>query len=101
MTEELKAFYKAYAAWLDAGAVNNGVFTRCTGLCFALHKWAGDKGYSLRALRLELKAQLIDAGLDSGYPFNCGERDYDVECDDETIHLNPVRIAWVRKHATD
>lgn len=101
MSEELKAFYKDYAAWLDAGSVNNGVFTCCTGLCFALHKWADDKGYNLRALRLELKAQFINAGLDSGYQFNCGERNYDVECDDETIHLNPARIALVRKHATN
>ena len=101
MSEELKAFYRAYSAWLDAGAINNGVFTRCTGLCFALHKWAGDKGYIIRALRLELEVQFINAGLDSGYPFNGSERDYDVECDDETIHLNQARIAWVRRHATD
>lgn len=101
MSKQLKAFYKAYAAWLDAGAVNKGAFTCCTGLCFALHKWAGDKGYDLRALRLELKAQFIDAGLDSSYPFNRGERDYDVECDDGTICLNPARVAWVRKHAAD
>lgn len=101
MSEELKAFYKAYAAWLDAGAVNNGVFTRCTGLCFALQKWAGDKGHNICALHLELKSQFFNSRLDSGYPFNHGEHNYDVECDDETIHLNLARIAWVRKHATD
>lgn len=101
MSEELKAFYKAYAAWLDAGAVNNDAFTCCAGMCFSLHRWAGCKGLDCRALRLELKEQFTNAGLNSSYPFNRDEHKYDVECDDGAIHLNPARIAWVRKHATD
>ena len=88
----LQAFYKAYAAWLDAGAPDLQPFDRRHGLCGAIQV------YGMK--RWHIKRQLAEAGLDTIYPFG-GEYAFETEYDNATAHLNPDRIEWVRKHAVD
>lgn len=90
----LKAFYQAYAAWLDAGAPHLEPFSRGVGLCNNLRHFTDD----WKPLRTEMAAQFEAAGLDPKYPFG-GEADYDERLIDERQHMNPERIEWVRNHA--
>jgi hypothetical protein len=110
--EEIKAmlnahladFYKAYVAWLDAGAIvmtyqpGNKAFTREYGLCANLSIWTENKNFSEQlcaALDTALEMQFILDGLDKLYPF--GDKQlYVRECEKRTQHLNPKRVAWVR-----
>ncbi|UGO52676.1 hypothetical protein OPT79_43 [Klebsiella phage vB_KpnD_Opt-79] len=96
MSEELKVFYKAYAAWLDAGAVNKGAFWRDCGLCTCIVSWTNDdEGYELLN---EMKSQFTAAGLSDRFPFNVSDEDYAREHLNSAMHLNEDRVAWVRKH---
>lgn len=90
----LKAFYQAYAAWLDAGAPSLEPFSRHSGLCGNLTRFTDDWHPVLD----EMVAQFKAAGLDYEYPFS-SEDDYYVQCHYGTQHLNTERIEWVRKHA--
>lgn len=91
MSEELKAFYKAYAEWLDSGAPDRKPFRHRKGLCYSLDEWS-DYNFDLSD---EMQQQFIDAGLSCLYPF---DEDSSVFRLDENKHLNPARVAWVRKH---
>ncbi|ATE85745.1 hypothetical protein Sf12_gp19 [Shigella phage Sf12] len=93
MTEKLKAFYKAYSAWLDAGATKNRPFDRSRGLCYSLEQFSDYDDY---ALLKEMQQQFTDAGLNWEHPFDRCLSAYKV---DANKHLNPARVAWVRKHA--
>lgn len=88
----LRDFYIAYAAWLDAGAPDRDPFERSKGLCYSLDHWSH---YNFD-LSEEMQQQFTDAGLCWEYPFDHGHRAY---FDDDKKHLNPARVAWVRKHA--
>lgn len=92
MSEQLKEFYKAYAAWLDAGAPQCFPFKRHDGLCHNLSNWSD---YD-EELSEELLDQFDDAGLDWEYPFDDHWTKYSA---DDYKHLNPARVSWVRKHA--
>lgn len=92
MSEQLKAFYKAYAAWLDAGAPQCFPFKRHEGLCYNLRKWSDCN----EELSGELLDQFVDADLDWEYPF---DGNWDNYSGDDYKHLNPARVSWVRKHA--
>lgn len=93
MSEQLKAFYKAYAAWLDAGAPEGKPFHRRKGLCFSLDEWS-DCNFGLSN---EMMNQFYEAELHPVYPFDGGGGDKFRAC--ENKYLNPARVAWVRKHA--
>ena len=91
----LQQFYNDYAAWLDAGAPEDDKhFTRGEGLCSQAMK------PPYRVHLSEIKKQFVEAGLDSLYPFG-GEYQFDIEFEDETMHLNPLRIQWVKDHANN
>lgn len=98
MSELLKAFYLAYSTWLDEGANGHPIFSRHAGLCSNVSWFGRHHGLSYRTandLEDELKMQFADASMDSTYPFDdCTS--YCSNCNDETQHLNPKRIAWVR-----
>lgn len=102
MSELLKAFYLAYAAWLDDGAPQmDTVFDRCAGLCSNLSWFAGSKSTNFKVTHVaedQLRSQFMQEGLDVDYPFNDQEHssDYWVESNSKTHHRNPKRIAWVR-----
>lgn len=94
MSEQLKAFYKAYAAWLDAGAPQHKPFDRTYGLCFVLEEFSACD-YDLLE---EMRQQFTDAGLCWEFPF---DKCLSAYVEDDNKHLNPARVAWVRKHAVD
>lgn len=101
MSPELKAFYRAYRDWLDAGAPEFEPFARFDGLCcnisrlYRLEK-PGDMELRKR-LRDELGAQFRAAGLSDTFPF--GERSYYLRHDKDSQHLHKPRVKWVREHA--
>lgn len=97
MSDLLKAFYLAYAAWLDDGADVNDSFTRDTGLCYCLLGYCGDLSPDERdGYERELTAQFTDVGLSKNFPFNKDETDYWKASAEDSHYLNPKRIAWVR-----
>lgn len=101
MSPQLYQFYVAYAAWLDADTPACGPFTRDNGLCDnlgsyidKLDEWTEDWD----DVPAEMIKSFMNEGLDRLYPFNCGSSvEYADECNHHTVHLNPQRIAWVRK----
>lgn len=95
----LKDFYVAYAAWLDEGAPDTHYFEKRFGLCSNLATWIYATNAELDYARLvnELRKQFEDAGLCCQYPFGSG-REYERMYATNTQHLNPARVAWVRKH---
>ena len=98
--EELKNFYKAYAAWLNAGAPDYKPFSRHEGLCYALRMYAEDQGFK-PLLRVSLREELDDQFNMKPYPFNIDRSHYARECLAGEVHRNLVRVDWVRKHAKD
>lgn len=94
MSEQLKAFYKAYAEWLDAGAPHSETFDRTCGLCNALEEFS-ECDYKLLK---EMQQQFTDAGLNWDFPFDEGWKAYHY---DDNKHLNASRVEWVRKHAEE
>lgn len=103
MSDELKAFYRAYLAWLEAGAPEGMPFLRGLGLCSSVPDVV-TRAYSYD-VRQEMKRQFREAGLNSTLPFNSHPGatedlpNYGDECNSGACHLNPKRIAWVREHA--
>lgn len=100
MSDELKAFYRAYLAWLDDGAPEPGAFRRDTGLCGNLWAAIPERAARIQA-RDEMRDQFKATGLSRSLPFNTGydTPDYGDESFVYRCHLNPKRIAWVREHA--
>lgn len=98
----LTQFYQDYVAWLDAGAHNDTYFRRDCGLCSTLTNWWMNQGFDSTENNLyeEMRQQFSDAGLDLSFPFNRGKSAaYHIEYAHHTLYANPLRQAWVRKHA--
>ncbi|EFH4744264.1 hypothetical protein ACVVJA_002595 [Escherichia coli] len=93
--EILRPFYADYAQWLDAGA-ESLAFNRSTGLCSNLCCYCAMRFCAGAALD-ELAVTFIAAGLDEDFPFNNCPDDYLFEAENHTCHLNPARVAWVRR----
>jgi hypothetical protein len=91
VSEHLKAYLSAYAAWVDAGAPDGEPFDRCIGLCTNILNWEGRPPGLVAGLKAAFKAD----GLDKRYPFG-GEDQYDAAADNNEQHLNEQRLAWVR-----
>ena len=92
MSDELKAFYKAYCEWIDSGAPQRNPFCRSAGLCLSLDYFSdGDSD-----LAEEMYEQFISHGLNGDYPFDKDSFSYR---NDANKHLNKDRLLWVRKHA--
>lgn len=128
MSPELQEFYNSYQAWLDddapmslasfgshAPAYEKPMYHRSYGLCYALHVFAMHKYKSLTAATIHRKRlydEMVEQFLrerefEDGYPeltilypFGSPSEYRDQEMT-ETAHLNPQRIAWVKKHATN
>lgn len=100
MSPLLKAFYRDYAAWLEAGAPDGAPFYRGEGLCVEITRWAlsSDNGDYTLGLRREMQRQFRSAGLSDTFPFG-GANEYAQRHSDETQHENQARIAWVKEHA--
>ena len=91
----LEGFYQAYLDWLDNGAPPYRPFSRGLGLCSNLRYYTGVENiFVLTRLERQLSDQFEDAGLSSAYPF--GEEAFDLCLDENNMHLDPNRIAWVK-----
>ncbi len=99
----------------DAPAHVKPMYHRRYGLCYALHVFTMHKYMSLTAANIhrkrlydEMVKQFVqELASDDGYPeltilYPFGSpREYRDQEMSETAHLNPQRIAWVKKHATN
>ena len=97
----LTIFYQDYQAWLDEGAPQDAPFRRYSGLCANMYEVFLSNDCSLFGVYRELK-QFREAGLDDTLPFN--ENDfgsYLAEMGEETCHLNPARVNWVKQRIAD
>lgn len=99
-SRELTLFYRAYKAWLDAGAPQGmeDIFQRHFGLCNSVVMWSIKNGvWPFNDLKSELSGQLIAEGLDEYYPFG-GLSTYEREAQSMTAFMNEARISWVHAH---
>lgn len=97
MSNELKEFYRAYKAWLDAGAPDGKPFTRSCGLCTNLFEFCLGLDIDECDVSNEMCNQFATARLPESYPF--GIDNYHTDRLNETQHLNLARIKWVEEHA--
>lgn len=88
MTNQMREFLSDWLHWAESGAPAHPAFTRHNGLCDAAYK---THGYAFDTV---LKRLFCEDGLDPVYPF--GERDFWIDHEDATQHLNADRLAWVR-----
>lgn len=93
MTEGLKQILREWLEWAENGAGEHDVFRRSFGLCSILRCYDYFHGTSCAD-------ELII--IFDGVPFPFGGMDeYFIEKAKETLHLNPGRLAWVRKQLGD
>jgi hypothetical protein len=98
VSENLKAFLRAWLDWVEAGAPEDDVFERSCGLCNNFNWYMRNQNVLEFELGGEMDA-LIEVfkmdGLDETYPFG-GEDAYFDEGPNNVMHLNSARLAWVR-----
>lgn len=82
------AFLREWLAWAEAGGHDYSNFSRGDALCDAFLWWTGSM--------MELPDDLFSEFQDVAYPFG-GKDVYNHELDNDTMHLNPLRLAWVRE----
>ena len=88
---QLLAFYRW---WLENKDEVQAL--KMCGLCSsAANDYPGGGHY----LNNELIAQFKKAGLSNGYPF--GSENYNTRQSRDTMHLDPLRIAWVKARIAD
>jgi len=93
MTDELKTMLRDWLTWAEAGAPEHPQFRNYQGLCTNMHRFR----YSWLDEMETMLAQ--EFGEDDDYPFG-GKDLYLEEAAREIMHLNPARLAWVRKVIT-
>lgn len=95
MSEQLREFLTAWLAWAENGAPSRYPFNPANGLCACAAIYA-DATYGDEVdLLTELANLFEDQGLNANYPF--GQYEYDMRHLDDTQHLDPNRLAWVRE----
>lgn len=99
-SKELTAFYKAWLEWAENGAVDSMPFMRGIGLCdnmsTFLYNDVALSNSQVSDFAHEMRQQFRNAELDVHYPF--GDSDYTARGWNDTMHLCPVRIQWVKDH---
>ena len=88
---ELLAFYR----WWFENKDKLGLL-KCVGLCYLA---GGKYPRGSPKLEIELITQFEAAGLNRDYPFS--PANYDDRRFRETMHLDPLRIAWVEARIAD
>lgn len=93
-TATMREFYRAYWAWLGAGApVEHHTFLRQLGLCGNAERFGVQNAYVK-----------IARATGSTMPFNEGSSSpgkgltYYEERTARAMHLNPARIQWIKDH---
>ena len=91
-------FYSAYLRWLDDGAPEGLArpFKRNWGLCYCLERYRTSSESDLH----EMGDQFVWAGLNRNYPFG-GELQFDLDLDQDAMHVNKLRVQWVRNRVKD
>lgn len=95
----LTEFYNNYHDWASEGAPEHPDFHRGVGLCNCYLYFLHDHKLPelTREARLdEMEKQFLEAGLNPNYPF--GHDAYQDAFANDTMHLCPVRMAWVKSH---
>lgn len=102
--ENVKAFYEAYAKWIEEGAPPEMPFRRDSGLCsnvkrfvYGMSERTVSKAVEAQKARDLLARQFAAAGLDPVSPFQ-DEADYWRESIRCRHHLNDRRNVWVFDH---
>lgn len=101
MSPELHQFLADWHEWATSGAPCAGYrgtkegFSRSFGLCFHAKKRGTCLYYELEDLLV------ADFGDRADTPFDDGQLDYFFEGERGTMHLNPNRLAWVRKKLSE
>lgn len=94
-SSKLTQFYRAYQAWLDAGAPQHQPFYREVGLCENLGKYLH---YSEPDILDEMLEQFRKRLKKIKYPFNKNGEDYMAEACGLKSYLNKKRLEWVKEH---
>ena len=93
-SQKLTDFYNAYNNWINNGAKDCYEFDRRSGLCHSLDrfsKFSKDPNW-------EMKAQFAQARLNTVYPFDKDNFDFEHNSHHYVMHLNLKRIQWVKDH---
>lgn len=89
--------------WLEWATTDDDAedyrFQRYAGLCASYDRWCRQKGIWFRHARQEIVGAFRASGLDKDYPF--GKENYDARSLTSSQHLDPARLAWVRKVISD
>lgn len=91
MSETLKKFLSEWLAWAELGAPEHKTFQPWSGLCYTLIRWGASS-----KVQCEFANLLIDTLDDDEYPFG-GQKIFDHDNHNQTMHLNEARLAWVRE----
>lgn len=83
---ETRQFLREWLVWAEAGAGEHRYFKRFIGLCTPAERYDGDNGTAVYG-------DLLRA-FGFGYPF--GFNAYNQAWANDTQHLDPNRLAWVR-----
>lgn len=98
MSANLKQFLAAWLEWVEKGAPDEEPFCRRRGLCANFEEWLCARNECEEKIEEE-NDQLLELfradGFEPIYPFGGCEEFY-AERDDDTMHLNEARLAWVR-----
>ena len=102
MSPELRALLDGWLAWAEAGGRIDPLYSREHGLCWHAAVLDKRRGYGFLGGPLCLELQTL---LEEGFgrlkcmtPFNPSPNvPYWLESEDRAMHLNPYRLAWVRK----
>jgi hypothetical protein len=98
-------FLRSWINWVDAGAPDNGLYSRNQALCLAKFSFGDQDGIeevdSDRIIGKDLKRMFKEDGLHWNYPFYDmkdanDSSGYRKDESNMTMHLNERRLAWVR-----
>lgn len=102
MSPKLKQFLTEWLQWADAGGKRhkNSAFSPFTGLCYCASQWGGP--WLEEELQSILWKEFPDSGIHpaSSCPFG-GVETYDRDVARHTMHLNPLRVNWVRSKVNE
>lgn len=94
--EDLRQFLKAWLEWAEAGGKIAWPFYRSVGLCVAAHNWAVFSDFSDERRRALYSSLTLALPIWNLHPFG-GADLYCREAEEELMHLNDLRLAWVRR----
>lgn len=100
MSPELQQFYNEINQWIKDGTPEHKIFMSDFGMCSNLREFCRVHKYDRWDAYLELLDSFRYAGLDRGYPFSSGD-EYNSEHRNNTVYSNPIRLNWIKSHATN